>query len=204
MVKPAWRPGWPPRCPTRGHFGQRAVSVRGVGVARAVLGATGMSDFSNLDRCAAYVAIQSVAGALPGVARSWPALLADRARSAAVDALQATAEAVAQPPGSPGRRRCARDALTAALAVVGALDAAVALGLDDDDVASLQYTIGRAIALLAMLLHATTAIGTPLPPPRAAAPPPIPAPKTTPGRVSHAHPAPPRLTRPVPTQLLRR
>jgi hypothetical protein len=147
-----------------------------------------MLDFANLDRCAAYVATRAAAVAMHQVSARWPALLADRARGAALEAMQATAEAAAQVAGSTGRRRCLRDAITSAILTAGSLEAAHAMGFGDAELDSLRRTIGRAVALLGMFLHAST--GADLEPPPAA--------QTTIGRVSLAQPSPPRLTRPDP------
>ncbi len=117
-----------------------------------------MSEFATLDRCAGYVAARAVLLAISRVADRWPEHLAEEARHAAIDTMMITAEALGYAPGSAGRRRCVRDAITSALAVAAVVDIARALGYEDDDVGHAQQMAGRAVALLGMFLHANAAL----------------------------------------------
>ncbi len=113
-----------------------------------------MSEFETLDRCAGYVAARSVLLAISRAVERWPTHLAEEARHAAIDTMMTTAESLGYTHGSPGRRRCVRDAITSALAVAGTLDIARAMGYADDELEHAQRTASRAVALLGMFLHA--------------------------------------------------
>lgn len=115
-----------------------------------------MSEFATLDRCAAYVAARATLIAIQRVAGGWPERLADRARLAAVDALEITAAALAHRHGSTGRRGRVRDALTSAIAVAGLVDLARAMGFVSLELDDAQRLAGRTIALLGMFLQANT------------------------------------------------
>jgi len=119
-----------------------------------------MHEFASLDRCAAYVAARVALIAVQRAAHGWPDTLSERARRAAVDTMHVTAEAVSHGPGTAGRRRCLRDALTSALGVAASVDVARAMGFGDAALDSAQRTAGRTVALLGMFLHANT---TPIP-----------------------------------------
>lgn len=128
-----------------------------VTVARRVLCAPRMCEFSSLDRCAAYVAARAALVAVQRVAAGWPDTLADRARREAADTMHVTAEAIAYGPDTAGRRRCLRDALTSAIGLAASMDVARAMGFDDAELDAAQRTAGRTVALLGMFLHANTA-----------------------------------------------
>jgi len=115
-----------------------------------------MSEFTSLDRCAAYVAARTALTAVQRVAEAWPEGLAERARGAAADTMHLTADAIAHDHASPGRRRCLRDALTRAIGVAASVDIARAMGLDGAELEHAQRTAGRTVALLGMFLHAST------------------------------------------------
>jgi hypothetical protein len=115
-----------------------------------------MCEFASLDRCAAYVAARTALIAVQRAAPEWPAALADRARHGAIGTLQLTTAAISQDRASAGRRRCVREALATALDVAATVDDARAIGCREAAVADVQRITGRTIALLAMLLHAST------------------------------------------------
>ena len=115
-----------------------------------------MGEFASLERCAAYVAARATLTAIQRAIARWPQTLADRTRRAAVSAMDITAQALTHDRLSIGRRRCLRDAITAAVEVATFLDLARAMGFAPDDLDELQRLAGRSIALLAMFLHATT------------------------------------------------
>lgn len=117
-----------------------------------------MREFASLERCAAYVAARAVLTDVHRAAARWPEALRHRARQAALDTLQLTAQAVSHVHDSVGRRQCLREAITTALGVAATVDAARAMGYGDEELAELQRVTGRAIALLGMFLHAGTAI----------------------------------------------
>jgi hypothetical protein len=71
-------------------------------------------------------------------------------------AAELTAEALAHGHASAGRRRCLCDAITSAIGIAAAVDIARARGFGEADLDDLQRTAGRAVALLAMFLHANT------------------------------------------------
>ncbi len=114
-----------------------------------------MSIVESLDRCAAYVAARDALAAIRRAAPAWPANLAMPACDAAKRALVATAESMAYDVASPGRRRCARDALEAALQLAATCDVALAMGFADD-VTDAQREASRAVAMLGLFLHANT------------------------------------------------
>lgn len=117
-----------------------------------------MRQFASLERCAAYVAARAVLTEVQRSAADWPETLRLRARHAALDTLQLTAQAARQGHDSAGRRQCLREAITTALGVAATVDAVCAMGYGGDELAELQRVTGRAIALLGMFLHAGTAI----------------------------------------------
>src|SRR6185436_12095649 len=117
-----------------------------------------MAEFVTLDRCAAYVAARTTLATVQRISSRWPESLADRARGAAVDAMQLTAEAITHGHGTAGRRRRVRDALTGAIHVAELVDLARAMGLATVELDGLQRLAGRTVALLGMLLHASTTV----------------------------------------------
>jgi hypothetical protein len=123
-----------------------------------VLERAAMREFASLERCAAYVAARAVLTDIQGTAARWPEALRHRARQAALDTLQLTAQAASHVHDSAGRRQCLREAITTALGVAATIDDARAMGYGDDELAELQRVTGRTIALLGMFLHAGTAI----------------------------------------------
>lgn len=120
-----------------------------------------MREFASLERCAAYVAARAVLTDVQRATAHWPETLRLRARHAALDTLQLTAQAAQQGHDSAGRRQCLREAITAALRVAATVDAVSAMGYGGDELAELQRVTGRTIALLGMFLHAGTAIARP-------------------------------------------
>jgi len=131
-----------------------------------MLGDAYMCEFASLDRCAAYVAARAALIAVQRAAADWPMSLADRARHGATDTLELTARAISHDPASAGRRHCLREAITTALGVTATVDAARAMGFCGDGLIDVQRVTGRTVALLSMLLHASTA-PIPGPPDRA-------------------------------------
>jgi hypothetical protein len=123
-----------------------------------MLGRTPMRDFASLERCAAYVAARAVLTAVQCRATQWPESLRHRARRAALDTLQLTAQAAGHGHDSAARRHCLREAIATALGVAATVDAARTMGYDGDELVELQRVTGRTIALLGMFLHAGTAI----------------------------------------------
>ena len=115
-----------------------------------------MQEFASLDRCAAYVAVRSLLITVEQVAGSWPIALADRARRAGMGAVELTAEAIAHAPGSAGRRRCLRDAITSVIGIAAAVDIARVTGFGGARLDDVQRIAGRSVALLAMFLHASS------------------------------------------------
>ena len=115
-----------------------------------------MCEFTSLDRCAAFVAARAALIGVQRTAAGWPDTLADRARRAAADTMQGTAEAISHAHGSAGRRRCLRDALTSAIGVTASVDVARTMGLGDAQLDHVQRLAGRTVALLGMFLHANT------------------------------------------------
>ena len=124
-----------------------------------------MCEFTSLERCAAYVAARTVLTVVQRTAPRWPAALGDRACRAAIATAQQIAQAIAHDQGTAERRRHLRGALASALTVAAAVDlAAVDLaGLAGDaldgELDELTCVTGRTIALLGMLLHASTTLG---------------------------------------------
>ncbi len=110
----------------------------------------------DLDRCAAYVAARLAFASIDRATRAWPAPLAARARSSAIEALTATSECLAHDHASAARRRHVRDALSAAIQLATACDIARASGLGDATLDDAQIAASRAIVALGMLLHANT------------------------------------------------
>src|SRR5262249_32588722 len=96
--------------------------------------------------------------AVQRAAIAWPASLGERARHAAIATLQLTAEAVAHDHATADRRQCLRDAITTALGVAATIDVAHAMGYGGHQLLDVQRVAGRAVALLGMLLHASTAL----------------------------------------------
>ena len=117
-----------------------------------------MDDFARLERCAAYVAARTVLTEVQRTATRWPEALRHRARHAALDTVQLTAQATSHGHDSAGRRQCLREAITTALGVAATVDAARAMGYGGDELVELQRVTGRTIALLGMFLHAGTAL----------------------------------------------
>jgi hypothetical protein len=115
-----------------------------------------MCEFTSLERCAAYVAAQAALAAVQRVSGAWPADLADHTERAALDAVNVTAVAITHALGSADRRSCLRDAITRAVHVAGFIDAAGAMGFGAARLDDVQRIAGRSIALLGMLLHAST------------------------------------------------
>ena len=126
--------------------------------ARCVLAAAHMCEIANLDRCAAYVAARAALIAVQRAVASWPTNLAARARHGAMDTVQLTAEAVSHDHATPGRRQCLREAITSALCVAATIDIAHAMGYGGGELLDVQRVAGRTVALLAMLLHASTTV----------------------------------------------
>jgi hypothetical protein len=93
-------------------------------------------------------------------AADWPDSLGDRARRGAIDTMQFTAEAISYGPATAGRRQCLRAAITTALGVAATIDVAHAMGYGDGDgeLVDVQRIAGRVVALLGMLLHASTVL----------------------------------------------
>jgi hypothetical protein len=117
--------------------------------------AGGVHEFEFPEKCAAYVASRAAVEAVQRAARRWPLELAEPARTAAVALDHAAADCLDHPPATAGRRRCVREAIVIAIGVASACDIAHALGLAGDELDAAQRTTSRAIALLAMLLHAS-------------------------------------------------
>lgn len=123
-----------------------------------MLAASPMCEFASLERCAAYVAARSALIAVQDASVRWPEVLGHRVRGGASDAVQFTAQAISHGHTTAARRQCLREAITAALGVAATVDAARAMGYGALDAAELQRLAGRAVALLAMLLHASTSL----------------------------------------------
>ena len=119
-----------------------------------------MCEFASLDRCAAYVAARAALTAVQRAAAAWPDGLGQRARRSAIATVQLTAEAISHDHATAGRRRCLRDAITTALGVAATIDVAHAMGYGDGDgeLVDVQRIAGRVVALLGMLLHASTVL----------------------------------------------
>jgi hypothetical protein len=117
-----------------------------------------MCEFTSLERCAAYVAARAALDAVQRVSGAWPADLAGHTERAALDAVNVTAVAITHKPGSADRRSCLRDAITRALHVAGFIDAAGTMGFGAARLDDVQRLAGRSIALLGMLLHASTSL----------------------------------------------
>jgi hypothetical protein len=112
-------------------------------------------EFESPEKCAAYVASRAAVEAVQRAARGWPAELADPARTAAIALEHAAADCLDHPPATAARRRCVREAIVIAIGVASACDIAHALGLAGEALDDAQLTTSRAIALLAMFLHAS-------------------------------------------------
>jgi hypothetical protein len=110
---------------------------------------------ADLDRCAAYVAARDALVAIHDASAAWPSTIAVEARRAAVTAVAITAEGLGHGATTAARRRCIREALASAIAVAATLDVARAAGVDDGSMTAAQHHTGRAVALLALLLHAS-------------------------------------------------
>lgn len=115
-----------------------------------------MGEFASLERCAAYVATRATLTAVDRAIARWPLSLAERTRRAARDAMQTTAKSLIHDRLSAGRRHDLRDAISAAVAVAAYIDLAHAMGFALVELDELHRLAGRSIALLAMLLHAST------------------------------------------------
>jgi hypothetical protein len=109
-----------------------------------------------LDRCAAYLATRDALAAIRVAAPGWPAALGESASDAATRAVIATAESLGHAPASPGRRRCVRDALEAALRLAASCDVARAIGVHERALVDPQREAGRAVAMLGLLMHASS------------------------------------------------
>ena len=117
-----------------------------------------MNEFETLDRCAAYAAAREALEAIHHSSAAWPPRLADlagQARQAAVDTVMTTVESISYEHDSPGRRRCLRDAIGAALTLAATVDVVRALGLEGDHLDRTQQLAGRSVALLGLFLHAS-------------------------------------------------
>jgi hypothetical protein len=108
-----------------------------------------------LDRCSAYVATREALAATRRAMPGWPAQLAEPACEAASRAVVATAHSMAYAVASAGRRRCARDAIEAALQLAATCDVAIAMGLRDE-LGDVPREASRAVAMLGLFLHANT------------------------------------------------
>jgi hypothetical protein len=117
-----------------------------------------MCEFARLDRCAAYVAARAALIAVQRAAVTWPDGLGERARHGAITTVQLTAEAVSHDHATANRRQCLRDAIKTALGVAATIDIAHARGYGGHELLDVQRVAGRAVALLGMLLHASTAL----------------------------------------------
>ncbi|HSS01049.1 MAG TPA: hypothetical protein VLM79_28525 [Kofleriaceae bacterium] len=115
-----------------------------------------MGEFASLERCAAYVATRATLTAVEGAVSRWPQSLGERTRRVAADAVATTAKSLAHDRLSAGRRRCLREAISSAVAVASCIDLAHAMGFALVELDELHRLAGRSIALLAMLLHAST------------------------------------------------
>ena len=111
-------------------------------------------EFDSLDRCAAYVATRGALEAAHLAVATWPEPLAELARRAATDAVLATADGLAHDRASAARRRALRGALAAALELAASCDVARATGQSGAAFDEAARRAHRAIALLALLLHA--------------------------------------------------
>ena len=126
-----------------------------------------MCEFTSLERCAAYVAARTTLTVVQHTAPRWPAALGDRACRAAIATAQQIAHAIAHDQATAERRLHLRGALASALTVAAAVDivAMEIAGPDGDaldgELDELQCVSGRTIALLGMLLHASTTLGVP-------------------------------------------
>jgi hypothetical protein len=116
-----------------------------------------MGEFTTFDQCAAYVAARTASISLERAAAGWPEALRARARHGAIDTVQLTAQALWHDRATEGRRYCLREAISTALGVAAAVDAAGAMGYAGDDLVELRRIAGRTVALLGMLLHAGSA-----------------------------------------------
>jgi hypothetical protein len=141
--------------PPVGQAGRAAERLRTVAAARRVLGAGSVCEFDSPEKCAAYVATRGAVEALHRAARAWPEQLAAPTRIAAVALERATADCLDHPPATAARRRCVRDAIVIALGIASSCDIARALGLACEALDDAQRSTSRAIALLAMFLHAS-------------------------------------------------
>jgi len=109
-----------------------------------------------MDRCAAYVAARGALAAVARAAPGWPEVLAAQARDAAICAVMTTAQSLGHPSASAARRRCLRDALASAIELAATCDVVRATGVAGHDTERAQRMAGRSIALLGLLLHAST------------------------------------------------
>lgn len=133
--------------------------------ARGVLGAADMCEFTSLERCAAYVAARTTLAAIQRVVPGWPDGLGDRTCRAAIATVQQITAAIAHDQATAERRQHLRSALASALGVAAAIDLACtgprADASCDDELDDLSSVAGRTIALLGMLLHASSSLGVP-------------------------------------------
>jgi four helix bundle protein len=112
-----------------------------------------MTEFSSLDRCAAYVAARHALTAIHATVASWPPPLAEQAKRAAIEVVMTTAEGIGHDHASPARRRCLRAAIGSAIEVAAVVDVARAMGYVDLD--RTQRLAGRSVAMLGLFLHAS-------------------------------------------------
>jgi hypothetical protein len=132
------------------------VRIRAVAPARDVLGRRAVREIDGKERCAAYAASRAASEAVQRAARDWPDELAAPARIAAVALVRATAECLDHPHATAERRRCVRDAIVIAIGVAGACEVAGALGCAGH--VDARCAASRAIAMLGLLLHASTLV----------------------------------------------
>jgi hypothetical protein len=113
----------------------------------------------HLDRCAAYVAARAALVAIANVSERWPLDLAQQAKQHAMNTVMTTAEGLSFEHGSPGRRRCVRNALGTALSLAATIDVVRAIHADETfapDTSRAQDTAGKAVALLGLLFQANS------------------------------------------------
>jgi hypothetical protein len=115
-----------------------------------------MGEFASLERCAAYVATRATLTAVERAVACWPQSLGERTRRVAIEAMEITAKSLGHHRLSVARRHCLRDAITSAVTVASCIDLAHAMGFAIREIEELHRLAGRSIALLAMLLHAST------------------------------------------------
>lgn len=107
------------------------------------------------ERCEAYVSARRTLKTLERAIPTWPKELAAQATIAAKKTIQMAAEGAALD-APAGRRRCARNALTAACDLAAACDIARALGLVDASLEEALTDTARTIALLGLFFKASS------------------------------------------------